>query len=401
MSIFPAGEPLPNPLPVDPPVHERLAFLVDELRAAHLDMGPNPGRAIAEERIFDSWNLWCKCIAPLDSIDYPGKLRGETRSRMRPDVDLSNFERGLKTCLRNLGGIIEEIKSSPTPDVMARLGKVTDRLADYLPAPVAKARAVDYRKLAERMRQLKADALDHSIADARMKEYKAQGVSGYRYCVDAGVRAPGIDAQLGVIRAGEGTTRTTEMDLLALAWDMIAIVIGRPGDIDPKDRFTIGGRVVKTNSIPRPGIEVATLGRPDGAWKIGIEDHALVCEQLAANLESWASGQVEPEPVKPTTDEVVKDDESVADWKTVQGRLLAKRENCDPYTSLRKLAEEMGCSEGTIRKAIGRSRSLSGWQTRRGGNSTAPKAGNLGGIEIDSIEQTRETPRLISCPKTR
>lgn len=78
------------------------------------------------------------------------------------------------------------------------------------------------------------------------------------------------------------------------------------------------------------------------------------------------------------------------DWKDVQGRLLAKRERGEPYTSLRKLCSELGCSEATIRKAIGESETLTGWQARSRGPMTAPKATDLNAVVRANTRQTTE-----------
>jgi hypothetical protein len=78
------------------------------------------------------------------------------------------------------------------------------------------------------------------------------------------------------------------------------------------------------------------------------------------------------------------------DWKDVQGQLLAKRERGEPYTSLRKLVAELGCSDGVIRKAIIKSVTLRGWQARSMEPKAAPKATDVGEIVIDNARQTAE-----------
>jgi hypothetical protein len=78
------------------------------------------------------------------------------------------------------------------------------------------------------------------------------------------------------------------------------------------------------------------------------------------------------------------------DWREVQARLLGKRERGEPYTSLRKLAGEIGCSDATIRKAIDESESLLGWRARSPGRKSTPKATDLAGVVLDNARQTAE-----------
>jgi hypothetical protein len=78
------------------------------------------------------------------------------------------------------------------------------------------------------------------------------------------------------------------------------------------------------------------------------------------------------------------------DWGEVQGRLLTKWERAEPYTSLRKLAVELGCSDATIRKAIEQSDTLKGWKARSMGPKAAPKATDLGAVVRDNTRQTTE-----------
>lgn len=78
------------------------------------------------------------------------------------------------------------------------------------------------------------------------------------------------------------------------------------------------------------------------------------------------------------------------DWKDVQGRLLAKRDRNERYTSLRKLCAELKCSDATIRKAIGESETLKGWQAREVGVKAAPKATDLGAVVKDNTRQATE-----------
>jgi hypothetical protein len=78
------------------------------------------------------------------------------------------------------------------------------------------------------------------------------------------------------------------------------------------------------------------------------------------------------------------------DWRTVQNQLLGKRERREPYTSYRKLAKELKCSDSTIRKAIDESELLRGWQARSAGSKAAPKATDLSVVVRDNKPQKAE-----------
>lgn len=77
-------------------------------------------------------------------------------------------------------------------------------------------------------------------------------------------------------------------------------------------------------------------------------------------------------------------------WQAIQGRLLVKRDAGEPYTSLRNLASELGCSEQMIRKAIERSQTLEGWRARSAESNAAPKASDLGVMVRDTARQRTE-----------
>lgn len=78
------------------------------------------------------------------------------------------------------------------------------------------------------------------------------------------------------------------------------------------------------------------------------------------------------------------------DWKDVQGRLFAKRDRGEPYTSLRKLSDELNCSDATIRKAIDDSETLQGWRARSTGPRAAPRATDLGAVVRGNARQATE-----------
>jgi hypothetical protein len=77
-------------------------------------------------------------------------------------------------------------------------------------------------------------------------------------------------------------------------------------------------------------------------------------------------------------------------WQTARDRLIALRRSGESFTSLRDLADRVGCSEGLIRKAIKRDAGLRAWaasasRTRR----TAPAATSLD-HDIRRMPQRRE-----------
>jgi hypothetical protein len=78
------------------------------------------------------------------------------------------------------------------------------------------------------------------------------------------------------------------------------------------------------------------------------------------------------------------------DWEDVQGRLLAKRERGESFTTNDKLAKDCGCSEGTIRKAIRKSDILKGWKARSKGPTAAPNATDLDAVVKANTRQTKE-----------
>jgi hypothetical protein len=85
------------------------------------------------------------------------------------------------------------------------------------------------------------------------------------------------------------------------------------------------------------------------------------------------------------------------DWNVVQGKLLAKRERGEKFSSYRTLAEELGCSTATIRKAIKKSESLRGWAARA--RNPAPRAGPLNERQVDDAVQSREPDPADQLPK--
>ncbi len=78
------------------------------------------------------------------------------------------------------------------------------------------------------------------------------------------------------------------------------------------------------------------------------------------------------------------------DWKSVQGKLLAKRDRGELFTTGRALAREMGCEERTIRKAIAKTVGLKAWKNLSKGAKSAPKATDLGAADRERTQQTTE-----------
>jgi hypothetical protein len=77
-------------------------------------------------------------------------------------------------------------------------------------------------------------------------------------------------------------------------------------------------------------------------------------------------------------------------WQRVQGRLLQMYDRGLPFTSLRKLATELGCAPNTVKKAIGKSTRLTGWQARGGEQRSAGRVSNLNEMVLDRTPQARE-----------
>jgi len=164
--------------------------------------------------------------------------------------------------------------------------------------------------------------------------------------------------------------------------------------------------------VPAHGAWASPIGNRDvvGEWRIVLAKRARdelhrsfevrVTERGRAHLWRLRSGAapvtaapaaVEPrEPDAASWGERAAEARPPVDWKEVQGRLLVKRERGEPFTSLRKLGTELGCSDATIRKAINESDTLKGWRTRNTGPKAAPKATDLGAVVKDNRRQTTE-----------
>lgn len=80
-------------------------------------------------------------------------------------------------------------------------------------------------------------------------------------------------------------------------------------------------------------------------------------------------------------------------WKHVLWQLLEKRGRDEPYTSMRKLAEELGCSDQTIRKAIQSSRALQAWRAQSKKTKSPPKTFDLKDLlTVNAPKTTEATP---------
>ncbi|MBN2446039.1 MAG: hypothetical protein JXO22_04905 [Phycisphaerae bacterium] len=79
-----------------------------------------------------------------------------------------------------------------------------------------------------------------------------------------------------------------------------------------------------------------------------------------------------------------------ADWHDVQRRLLELNDRGVPYTSIGKLAKQLGCANATVQKAIKNSATLKGWQARHTGSSRSPRATSITEMVTDNAEQFRE-----------
>ena len=72
-----------------------------------------------------------------------------------------------------------------------------------------------------------------------------------------------------------------------------------------------------------------------------------------------------------------------SDWRAVQGRLLEICQQGEPYTSVRMLADRLGCAPGTISKALKRSPKLRTWKAQK--TRGRPKARSLTAPVAESI----------------
>jgi biotin operon repressor len=75
-------------------------------------------------------------------------------------------------------------------------------------------------------------------------------------------------------------------------------------------------------------------------------------------------------------------------WQEVAKRLERLRAQGEPWTSQHKLAEQIGCSSGTINKAIRETPELRSWAKRQ--TAAAPRAQGLNDVVTDRTAQSRE-----------
>jgi hypothetical protein len=74
-------------------------------------------------------------------------------------------------------------------------------------------------------------------------------------------------------------------------------------------------------------------------------------------------------------------------WQEVAERMERLRTQGEPFTSQHKLAKQLGCSSGTINKAIRETPSLKPWAERK---AAAPRAQSLDPVVTDRAAQGRE-----------
>ncbi|QDU94521.1 hypothetical protein [Lignipirellula cremea] len=111
---------------------------------------------------------------------------------------------------------------------------------------------------------------------------------------------------------------------------------------------------------------------------------------------------VEPDPAiklpasDTTISEIEKQDQHLANERTspkqmsrieVIDRLLLKKRSGEPYTSMGKLAKDIGCSSSTIQAAMQDKLELSFWRSSK---TTKPKVHQLSNIDCDTISQDCE-----------
>jgi hypothetical protein len=109
-----------------------------------------------------------------------------------------------------------------------------------------------------------------------------------------------------------------------------------------------------------------------------------------------AAHRPEPEP-SPNTGETTaalegmsseRPDKPSMTWQEAAERMKRLRDRGEPWTSQHKLAEQFGCSSGTINKAIRHTPELHSWANRQPG--AAPRAHSLNDPVTDSTAQNRE-----------
>lgn len=117
---------------------------------------------------------------------------------------------------------------------------------------------------------------------------------------------------------------------------------------------------------------------PERLWKINAWSES-VARELFASMEMSNAGMFDTE----TTDDEYT-------WKFVQGILLFYKENGEPFTSFRALADEIGCCDKTVKKAISKSPTLKRWKAKS--DKGMPRATRQTGAIMDQSEANIDDP---------
>ena len=89
----------------------------------------------------------------------------------------------------------------------------------------------------------------------------------------------------------------------------------------------------------------------------------------------------------PSAGQAKPGDETEVTWQDIQARLLRLRDAGERYTSYGELAGRLGCSKGTIHKAVNGSPALKGWVARA---KASPSAQRMNDVVADNTPCTRE-----------
>jgi hypothetical protein len=149
----------------------------------------------------------------------------------------------------------------------------------------------------------------------------------------------------------------------------------------PAELPTLGG------ALPAEGAGPRTTGQRELSWRAtltrvrGLGDYAA--PWFAAQLqrfEEFLSGANAPDdgPSRRAGDMT---------WREVAERLKRLRTQGEPWTSQHQMAERLGCSSGTVNKAIKKTPALHAWAQQP---DAAPRAQRLNAVATDRVPQARE-----------
>lgn len=115
--------------------------------------------------------------------------------------------------------------------------------------------------------------------------------------------------------------------------------------------------------------------------------------ELTGRLEARLKGLIAERVADAKGDDAPAPREAVS-WQKVRDRLLGKVEGGELYTSLAKLATEIGCGKGAIRKAIKDAPRLKAWQknARNAAESPRLRAQSLNPVVVDNARSKADDP---------